>query len=122
MFIELNSLELSVNHEEGTVAMLEGCPPLIKSVVQQFDQVFASQISLPPKRARDHNIEIESGVGPLNVMPYHCLQFQKDQIEKLVQEMLLAGVVHPSKSAFSSPVLLVKKKTGVGDSVWIIEH
>lgn len=78
---------------------------MIRTVIQQFDSVFASELALLPEKVQDHGIELEPGVGAINVTPYRYPQFQKDEIEKLVQEMLLSWVVQPSKSAFSSPVL-----------------
>ena len=36
----------------------------------------------------------------------------KDEIEKQVQGMLQSGIIQPSNNAFSSHVLLVKKKDG----------
>jgi hypothetical protein len=52
------------------------------------------------------------GVQPVNIKPYRYNPTQKDEIERQVREMLVNGVIQPSRSPFSSSVLLVKKKDG----------
>lgn len=46
--------------------------------------------------------------------PYRYPYFQKAKMKKLMGEMLADGIIQPSTSLFSSPILLVKKK----DRTW----
>ena len=72
--------------------------------------MFIEPSSLPPTREVDHDIALKEGIEPINVWPYIYAHYQKNEIKKQVQDMLQSGLVRPSASPFSLPVLLVKKK------------
>lgn len=55
---------------------------------------------------------LKSGVNVVNVRPYRYPVSQKAQIEQMVIDILLQGVIQPSSSPFSAPVILVRKKDG----------
>ncbi|KAJ9559053.1 hypothetical protein OSB04_013667 [Centaurea solstitialis] len=87
-------------------------PKGITELLTKFQEVFNSQPGLPPKRAHDHQITLQPYAEPVSVRPYRYPHYQKQEIEKMVRELLQMGLVRPSRSPFSSPVLLVRKTDG----------
>lgn len=90
-------------------------PKEVRQVLEEFTDVFQEPKSLPPQRTHDHHIPLKIDTYPFTIRPNRYPQFQKDEIEKVVKEMLESGIIQPSQSPFTSPILLVKKKMGVGD-------
>ncbi|KAJ0430223.1 putative nucleotidyltransferase, Ribonuclease H [Helianthus annuus] len=87
-------------------------PPDLDKVLAEFTDVFQPPTGLPPSRNQDHRIQLLPYSNPVSVKPYRYPHFQKQEIERLVADMLQQGIIKPSTSPFSSPVLLVRKKDG----------
>ena len=51
---------------------------------------------------------------PIYQHPYRKSQYERQLIQEEVDKMLQAGIIRPSRSPWSSPVLLVRKK----DDTW----
>ena len=80
--------------------------------VRKYPSMFGELRGLPLRRSQDHKISLLPGSGPVNVKPYRYPHYQKQEIEKMVDEMLSQGIIQVSHSPYSSPVLLVKKSDG----------
>ncbi|GAB2295851.1 hypothetical protein Dimus_038383 [Dionaea muscipula] len=85
-------------------------PVAFKYIIEKYMDVFFEPNSLPPPRSHDHAIPLLPNSKPVNLRPYRFSHQQKTEVERLVDEMITTGVIQPSHSPFSSPVLLVKKK------------
>lgn len=81
--------------------------PLLAKLLDHFQEVFHEPIGLPPNCDHSHHIVLQPGAKPICVDPYRYPYFQKTEIEKLVHDMLALGIIHPSRSPFSSPILLL---------------
>lgn len=87
-------------------------PPNLKHLLLKFQHVFLQPYGLPPKRPHDHYIPLLTNTSPINVKPYRYPHSQKEIMATFIQDMLKKGIITPSTSPFSSPVLLVRKKDG----------
>lgn len=86
--------------------------PLLDTLLASYDDVFAEPQGLPPARPCDHRIHLLPNTTPVAVRPYRYPQLQKDKLEVQCAAMLQQGIIRASTSAFSAPVLLVKKHDG----------
>ncbi|KAL6180390.1 hypothetical protein ACLB2K_047053 [Fragaria x ananassa] len=84
----------------------------VKQLLSRYADLFEPPTQLPPHRPQDHQITLLPNASPISVRPYRYPCSQKSEIEKIISELLANGVICPSISPFSSPVLLVKKKDG----------
>ncbi|CAL1391412.1 unnamed protein product [Linum trigynum] len=91
---------------------LRPVPQDLQDILRDFGDLFDEPSQLPPRRQIEHRITLKEGTEAINVRPYRYAYFQKGEIEEQVNKMLAAGLIQPSTSPFSSPVLLVKKKDG----------
>jgi hypothetical protein len=87
-------------------------PSEISSLLEQYSSLFAASTGLPLQQEHDHHIPLQPQTRPISVRPYRYPYYQKNEIEKMVQELLQSGLIRPSRSPFSSPVLFVKKPDG----------
>ena len=108
VLIELGNFEL-LDQPTNSPASIS-----LQRILDPFQSVFQPPSGFPPRRSRDHVINLQPSTPPTSVRPYRYPQIQKTEIEYLVKDMLTIGIIQPSSSPFSSPVLLVKKKKDGG--------
>jgi hypothetical protein len=88
-------------------------PEDLQGILSKHQMVFSTPQGLPPSRGvHDHSIPLVPRSLPPNIHLYHHPFSQKNEIEKMVQKLLTAGVIRPSTSPYSSPIVIVLKKEG----------
>lgn len=96
----------SVGNQECAIS---GCD-LMQELLAEFTGLFRNRMGCLPPCRHDHHIHLLLGTVPVAVRPYRYPQLLKDEIEKQCDDMLAQGIIRESTSAFSSPVLLIKKQ------------
>ncbi|EFO82947.1 hypothetical protein CRE_00852 [Caenorhabditis remanei] len=85
----------------------------IWKVIQSFQHIFAvSDSELGRTNATTCEIELLQGAEPIRQRPRPIPLAIRPQIREILQKMLAQDVIRVSKSPWSSPVVIVKKKDG----------
>jgi transposase InsO family protein len=86
----------------------------LHDLLRQFRHLFVDKPEeLGCCRLLEHEIDVQ-GHPPIRSRAYRVSPEQRDVIEEEVQKMHSKGVIRPSKSPWSSPIVLVKKR----DNSW----
>ena len=79
----------------------------------QYKNVFAAHPSIPRQaRLPPHTIEIEAGKKLYPKAPYRMSGKKAEEVRRQVKEKLEGDLLQPSRSPFSSPVVLALKPNG----------
>ncbi|KAG8473465.1 hypothetical protein CXB51_035759 [Gossypium anomalum] len=89
----------------------------LQRLLADFDDIFQVPKGLPPYRLHDHKIRLKNERVVIKIRPYRYPTIQKNEMEKLIWEMLQAGIIQDSNSSFASPIVMVKKKDELLDEL-----
>lgn len=64
----------------------------IPAVLAKNEDVFDWPGELPPQRTIEDHIHLKKGTNPVNVRPYRYAYQQKEEMERLVDEMMAFGI------------------------------
>jgi hypothetical protein len=65
---------------------------------------------MPPERAIEFKIELQSGTAPIAKSPYQMSPVEMKELKVQLQALLDKGYIRPSTSPWGCPVLFVEKK------------
>ena len=93
---------------------LELVPDIVKVVLQEFEDVFPSELpnELSPIRGIEHQMDFLLGSSLPNRAAYKANPNETKELQRQVDELLAKGLVHESLSPCAVPVILVPKKDG----------
>jgi hypothetical protein len=86
-------------------------PQDFQNIFYKHQLAFSTPQGIPPSHGvHDHSIPMVHGNLAPNICPYRHPFSEKNEIEKMVQELLNTGILLPSTSPYSSLLVMVLKK------------
>lgn len=107
---EVNEKEITLE-EIDTDLPEEEVPRLLNVLGQYKDLVARNMKQIGCTNKTEMKIELEK-TTPVHYRPYRTSQAEREQVQRMIDDLKDAEIIEESNSPFSSPVLLVRKKTG----------
>lgn len=85
--------------------------PQLQKLLQDFANTSNEEPRLSTTHTTEHRIQLREE-APFRQRPYRYSKEKKRAMNQQVEQMLADGIVEPSTSNYSSPVVIVKKKNG----------
>lgn len=112
--IEVNALD--VDHEKPTIdrfplAHLNGdSKELVEALIAEYEDIFSEGDAVLSSATKVKHAIITDNVTPIAKRPYRVPYHQKEILQKEIDRLLEKGVIRPSSSPWSAPVVLIVKK------------
>ena len=89
-------------------------------LLTQYSSVFSSDDSdVGQTNLVTHSIPVGLGTAPIRQAPRRLGVEKNQEVERQVEELVKKKLVVPGDGAWSSPVVLVRKRTSHGGCAWI---
>ena len=96
----------------ANVVLEDSVPAEVELLLQEFGEVFETPAGLPLVKGHEHQITLMKGSQPVCQRHYKYPFYQKNEIEKIVRDLLSVGSIRNSTNPFASPILLIRKADG----------
>lgn len=91
----------------------------IESLCAKYSDIFClSNDKITTTQLYKHTISLKDNTEPIFTKPYRLPYSQKSEVKKQIDSMLKDGIIEPARSEWSSPLLLVPKKTTDSTKKW----
>ncbi len=81
-----------------------------KALIRKFQHLFTSeQLDLNCARVEECEVKLSSK-DPVFQAPYRVSPKQREKLKEIINEMINADIIEPSKSSYAAPVFLIPKK------------
>ena len=107
--------------EQSDVNLSDSQQQQLYTLLLRYSDIFATKDSnLGRATMLQHTIKTGDS-PPIRQHSRRIPHYQRDEVKKLIQEMLTKNIIQPSKCPWASPVVIVQKKMVQPDFVLTIE-